>query len=116
MLDFAGYSQEIIDFVNADTLKAIDWGVLDLGHVRDLELRQIMLAIEEELEVELKRNYEENGTGIFRVSKFRQFWCYGERGYVIRARSLSELKEIVESQNRIWYVFDYELFEISSEI
>ena len=106
MLDFDRYSQDIIEFVNRDTLKAIDWGVLDLGHIENCELKEILLVIEEELTRELRKNYAENGTGIFRVFRCREFWCYKEGGYVIKARNLCELKKIVESQDRIWYVFD----------
>lgn len=112
MLDFDRYSHDIIEFVSKDTLEAIDWGVLDLGHVKNYELKEILLVIEEELTVELKRNYAENSTGIFRVFRCHDFWCYRENKYVIRAQSLGELKEIVESQNRIWYVFDESLVGI----
>ena len=109
MLDFDRYSQDIIEFVNEDTLKAIDWGVLDLGHIENYELKEILLVIEEELSQELKKNYTENTTGIFRVFKSHEFWYYEEYGYVIKAQSLCELKKIVKSQNRIWYVFDESL-------
>jgi len=111
MLDFDRYSQEIFEFVNADTLEKIDWGILDLGCVRNYELREILISVERDLTEELKRNYEDNCTGIFRVSRCREFWCYDEGGYVIRAQSLFELKKIVEAQNRIWYVFDESLVD-----
>lgn len=105
-LDFIKYTSEIVEFKNAQTLKAIDWGVLELGHIKDLELKEILIAIEEELTLELMRNYEENSTGIFRVSCFRGIWSYQEFNCKIQANSLCELKDKVIAQNRIWYVFD----------
>jgi hypothetical protein len=105
-LDFVKYTNEIIEFKNAETLEAIDWGVLDLGHIRDLELKDVLLKIEEELTLELRRNYEVNSTGIFRVSHGNGIWSYREFKCVIRADSLPQLKDKVISQNRIWYVFD----------
>ena len=92
-IDFVRYTSEIIEFKNAQTLEAIDWGILDLGDINDLELK-------------IMRNYNQNSTGIFRVSYFRGIWSYREYGCRIDAPSLCELKRRVIAQNRIWYVFD----------
>lgn len=105
-IDFIKYTSEIIEFKNAQTLEAIDWGILDLGEIDDLELKRVLVKIEEELTLELMRNYEENSTGIFRVSFFRGIWSYMEFDCRIEASSLCELKRKVTSQKRIWYVFD----------
>jgi len=109
MLDFEKFKYEIIEFMCKDTLKAIDWGVLDLGHVKNRELRQILLTLETALTLELENNYVNNKTGIFRVSFKGRYWCYEENGIQIRAESINDLERMVESQNRIWYVFDEEL-------
>ena len=89
----AKFSSEITDFLTIETVKAIDYGVLDL----------------ELLAVELELNYLENKTGIFRVSKENDFWYYRQERHVIRACSLEELKRKVIVENRIWYVFDENL-------
>ena len=109
MLDFDKFRYEIIEFMSKETLEAIDLGVLDLGHIKNWELKEILLALEATLTLELERNYRNNSTGIFRVSLQGRFWCYEERGIKIRAKSIGDLKRLVESQNRIWYVFDEEL-------
>ena len=100
------YTEEILEFLTNDTLRAIDWGVLDLGHIKDLELKSVLTIYETSLTLELKDNYRKNGTGIFRVTRHDEVWCYREFGYVIEAENLDELKEIVMGQNRLWYVFD----------
>lgn len=105
-LDLVKYTAEIFEFLTAETLEAIDWGVLDLGQVTDLELRSVLTVFEKSLTLELKDNYKNNSTGIFRVRHADGFWCYEESGFKIKAENLNELKEIVKSQNRIWYVFD----------
>lgn len=109
MLDFDKFRYEIIEFMSKETLEAIDWGVLDLGHIENYELKEILLVLEATLTLELEKNYRNNRTGIFRVSLQDRFWCYEERGIEIRAKSIGDLKRLVESQNRIWYVFDEEL-------
>ena len=103
------YAMEIMDFLCTETLEDIDLGVLDLTFVRNPELRQVLCFIEEVLALELKVNYLENATGIFRVHVNSNGYYYKEFGYVIEADSLGELKEMVLSENRIWYVFDEEL-------
>lgn len=100
------FKREIMDFCCSDTLREIDYGVLDLSKVKDAELKRALHFQEELLAVELEINYLENGTGIFRVSLEGEFWCYRQGKEVICASSLAELREIVESENRIWYVFD----------
>ena len=105
-IDLSRFGSEIVDFCCSDTLREIDYGVLDLSRVEDAELKQALCFQEELLTVELELNYLENDTGIFRVSLEREFWCYKHGREVISASSLVELKEIVESENRIWYVFD----------
>lgn len=105
-LDLVKYTTEILEFLTTDTLEAIDWGVLDLGQVKDLELKGVLMVFEKSLTLELRDNYKNNSTGIFRVKYIDGFWCYEEFGYRIKARKLEELREIVISQNRIWYVFD----------
>lgn len=109
MLDFNRFGYEIIEFLSKETLEAIDWGVLDLGHIENRELKQILLALEATLTLELEQNYKYNSTGIFRVSLKGRFWCYKERDIEIKAKNIKDLKMLVESQNRIWYVFDEEL-------
>ena len=105
-IDLSKFKREMMDFCCSDTLREIDYGVLDLSHVKDIELKQALYFQEELLTVELEIYYLENSTGIFRVSLEREFWCYKQGKEVIHASSLVELKEIVESENRIWYVFD----------
>ena len=105
-LNWLRYSSEIADFLSADTLKEIDYGVLDLSNVVDFELRQVLGFLEELLTLELKVNYYENETGMFRVQFFEGKYCYTEFGHVIEADSICELKELVLNENRIWYVFD----------
>lgn len=105
-MSFTRYTDEILEFITKDTLEAIDWGVLDLGHVKDKELKRVLTLIEEALTLELMDNYRNNNTGIFRVSYVEGKWCYDEYGFKLKALSLEELKQRVISQNRIWYVFD----------
>lgn len=104
--DLLKYSDEIVEFLNVETLREIDYGILDLSKIQNHELKEVLLFFEDLLRMELKVNYFENDTGLFRV----QFSCgkyyYEEFGYVIEADSLCELKERVLSENRIWYVFD----------
>lgn len=108
------YTEEVVEFLNADTLKAIDYGVLDIGHVRNHELKRVLTFLEDMLTLELELNYLENRTGCFRVSVNGECWCYKERNNVIEAESLVELKKQVISQNRIWYVFDDALLKNAS--
>ena len=105
----AKFSSEITDFLTIETVKAIDYGVLDLHKVENRELREVFYFFEELLAVELELNYLENKTGIFRVSKENDFWYYRQERHVIRACSLEELKRKVIVENRIWYVFDENL-------
>ena len=108
-IDISSFESEIVDFCCEDTLREIDYGVLDLSQVRDIELKQALHFQEELLTVELEINYLDNDTGMFRVSLEKEFWCYKQGKEVICASSLAELKEIVESQGRIWYVYDEDL-------
>ena len=105
-LDLIKYTDEILEFLTTETLSEIDWGVLDLGRIKDLELKCVLMIFEKSLTLELMDNYKNNSTGIFRVRYANGFWCYEEFGCRIKARNLDELKEIVTGQNRIWYVFD----------
>ena len=105
----AKFSSEITDFLTIETVKAIDYGVLDLHNVENRELREVFYFFEELLAVELELNYLENKTGIFRVSKENDFWYYRQERHVIRACSLEELKRKVIVENRMWYVFDENL-------
>ncbi len=105
-MSFAKYGEEILEFLSQDTLEAIDLGVLDLGHIKDMELKCVLIQIERSLTLELMDNYKNNSTGIFRVSYSNGEWCYEENGFKLKAMSLEKLKRIVISQNRIWYVFD----------
>ena len=100
------YIDEILEFLTEDTLRAIDWGVLDLGQINDLELKSVLMIYETSLTLELEDNYKNNCTGIFRVRHHDGIWCYEEFGYVIEAENLEELEKTVRGQNRIWYVFD----------
>ena len=105
-LNWLRYSSEIVDFLCVDTLRQIDYGVLDLSYIRDFELKEVLGFLEELLTLELKVNYYENDTGLFRVQFFEGKYCYTEFGHVLEADSICELKEKVLSENRIWYVFD----------
>lgn len=107
-MDFnlADYSQEIFEFLSAETLEKIDYGILDLSNFRDLKLREALYFFEELLEMELNVNYMENGTGIFRVHAVGGRYCYREFGRVLEADSIEDLKQRVLGENRIWYVFD----------
>ena len=100
------YSQEIEEFLSVETLEKIDYGILDLSNVRDLKLREVLHFFEELLTLELKVNYLDNSTGIFRVDISGGRYCYREFGYVIEADSIPDLRERVILEGRIWYVFD----------
>ncbi len=102
----ARYTSEKLDFLCAETLFEIDYGILDLSHVKNVELRNLFCYLEEVLTVELMLNYRQNRTGMFRVHLFGDVWCYCERDCIITAGSCRELEERVISENRIWYVFD----------
>lgn len=104
-IDFEISTSEIMDFLCTNTLYEIDCGILDLGHV-DAELKSTLRYLEALLTSELLLNYRINCTGIFRVYRFGDIWCYCERHCVIAADSCRELEDKVVSQNRIWYVFD----------
>ena len=103
------FALEIVEFLSTDTLRDIDYGVLDLSYVRDGELKEVLRFFSHILTDELKVNYLENRTGIFRVEFYHNRFYYVEYGHVIEADSLCELKQLVLAQNRIWYVFDREL-------
>lgn len=105
-LNFVKYSDEIVEFLCAKTLEKIDYGVLDLSKIKDFRLKEVLRFFEEILTWELKVNYLKNTTGLFRVHAFEGRYYYTEFGYVIEADSICELKELVLSENRIWYVFD----------
>lgn len=105
-LNLAKYSQEIHEFLSAETLEKIDYGILDLSNVCDLELREVLHFFEELLTMELKVNYMESNTGIFRVQIVGGRYCYREFGNVIEADSIEDLMELVLRENMIWYVFD----------
>lgn len=103
---FSSFEVEIIEFLCVETLEEIDYGVLDLSKIRDYKLREVLEFFVELLSLELRVNYLENDTGIFRVSAVGDRYYYREFGHVIEADSISDLKESVLSENRIWYVFD----------
>lgn len=100
------YSLEIEEFLNVKTLEDIDYGVLDLSAIKDHELKEVLQFFEELLTLELKVNYMENDTGLFRVQIIGDKCVYREFGHVIEADSIYELKKSVLDENRIWYVFD----------
>ena len=108
-LDLANFTSEIGDFLNEETLRAIDYGILDLHQVENRELREVFYFIEELLTAELEQNYLDNDTGIFRVSKRGCLWYYKQERHMIEANTLVELKSKVIFENRIWYVFDEDL-------
>ena len=105
-INWLEYSVEIIEFLNEDTLREIDYGTLDLSRVRDRKLREVLHVFEELLRMELKVNYLENRTGLFRVEIMEDKFYYSDFDYVIEADSICELKRQVLAENRIWYVFD----------
>ena len=100
------FGREIVDFLCTETVRDIDEGVLDLSHVRDMELREVLYFLGDVLTLELKVDYLESNTGIFRVRFENGMYFYKEFGHVIEADSLEELKELVMEEGRIWYVFD----------
>lgn len=100
------YSEEIVEFLSVKTLREIDYGILDLSKVSDYKLKEVLIFLEEVLTLELKYNYLQNTTGFFRVHVFQGKYYYNDFGYVLEADSICELKELVLSENRIWYVFD----------
>lgn len=100
------YTSEIADFLSVETLEQIDYGVLDLSRIENYELKQALYYYSEVLEMELRHNYLKNMTGVFRVSITQDKFLYCEFDIVLEADSLSELRELVLSQHRIWYVFD----------
>ncbi len=110
------YSGEIIDFLSVETLEKIDYGVLDLSDIKNYELREVLYSYGELLEMELHYNYLNNSTGIFRVSVSHERFYYCESDIVLEADSLDELRHLVLSQKRIWYVFDCMLFENLKEV
>lgn len=110
-IDLTRFKREIFDFLCTETIQEIDFGVLDLSYVEDIELKGALCFFKEVLTLELKVNYLENNTGIFRVQYENGRYCYREFGYVIEADSLVELKDLVLAEDRIWYVFDEELLE-----
>ena len=105
-LNFVNYSLEVVDFLSAETLEKIDYGILDLSNISNHELKEVLMFFEELLTLELKINYMENETGIFRVHIIENKYYYKELGYEIEANSIHELKKLVLAENRIWYVFD----------
>ena len=105
-LNWFKYSKEVVEFLNVNTLKKIDYGILDLSQIKNHELREVLVFFEELLTIELKVNYLENCTGLFRVQAIEGKYYYHEFGYVIEADTIFELKELVLAENRIWYVFD----------
>ena len=105
-LNLCNYFGEIIEFLSVETLVKIDYGILDLSNVEKTELREVFYFFEDLLTWALKANYLENNTGIFRVKLEGENLCYNEFGYVIESDSISDLKELVLDENRIWYVFD----------
>ena len=100
------YNSEIIDFICAETLYKIDYGILDLSKIPDCKLREVLYYHADLLEVELKLNYLENPTGIFRVRKSNNRYYYEDFEHVIEADSIEELRELVLNDSGIWYVFD----------
>ena len=100
------YLPEIEEFLSAETLEEIDYGILDLSKVKDYELKEVYTYYGELLEMELRCNYLKNETGIFRVSAVHDRFYYCEADFVVEAESLHELKDLVLEENRIWYVFD----------
>ncbi len=106
VLNWVKYSRDIVEFLNAKTLMEIDYGILDLSMIKDFELKEVLLFFEELLTMELKINYMENDTGLFRVQAVEGRYCYREFGHVIEADSIEELKKLVLDDGRIWYVFD----------
>ena len=105
-LNWFRYTDEVVEFLNVDTLRKIDYGILDLSKIRNHELREVLMFFEELLSLELRVNYLENDTGLFRVRVIGGKCYYEEFGHVIEADSVCELKELVLAENRIWYVFD----------
>lgn len=105
-LNWFRYEMDVVEFYNCETLRQIDYGTLDFSRVKNPGLRDALIFLEELLTMELRLNYLENDTGLFRVESFDGGYCYREFGYVLEADSVCELKELVLAENRIWYVFD----------
>lgn len=105
-LNWVNYSGEVVEFLCAETLRKIDYGILDLSKIRNPELKEVFRIFEELLSMELRLNYLENSTGLFRVQALGGRYCYREFDYIIEADTVFELKQLVLAENRIWYVFD----------
>lgn len=105
-LNWVNYSGEVVEFVCAETLRKIDYGVLDLSKIKNPELKKVFRIFEELLTMELRLNYLENNTGLFRVQAIGERYCYREFDYIIEADTICELRQLVLAENRIWYVFD----------
>ena len=45
--DWFRYSQEVVEFLNVDTLREIDYGVLDLSKIANHELKEVFQFFEE---------------------------------------------------------------------
>ena len=61
------YCDEIAEFLSAETLEKIDYGILDLSKIPDMNLKELLLFFEDVLTLELEVNYQKNNTGLFRV-------------------------------------------------
>ena len=55
--DSVKYSVEIVEFLCAETLEEIDYGILDLSRIKNYELREVLIFFEELLTMELRLNY-----------------------------------------------------------
>jgi hypothetical protein len=93
------FTDEVADFLTNETLKAIDYGILDLHHIKNRELRNVFYFLEELLTVELELNYLENETGIFRVCRRGNFWYYKQGKHIIKAICLDELKKLIKQKS-----------------
>lgn len=100
------FISEIVDFLSVETLEKIDYGVLDLSKIKDYELKETLYYYGELLEAELRYDYLKSTTGLFRVSAGNGKFYYCEFDIALEAESIAELKDLVLSQNRIWYAFD----------
>ena len=45
-LNWFRYTDEVVEFLNVDTLMKIDYGILDLSGIRNAELREVLLFFE----------------------------------------------------------------------
>lgn len=98
---------KITEFFTTETVRAIDWGVLDSNRIKSCDIESFYF-FESMLTLELEKNYRYNDSGIFRVEKQENSVVYTDEvtSQVIVAENIADLEIKVKKSNNIWYVFD----------